>query len=232
MDARAGKWLIAASLCIGSLVPARALACWPLARDIPYDDKRPLITLHGSITDRRERQFSTKALNDVLATLLVSDRNGRPYPFVLYVHGRGNEPSKSFSNTACGFVRGHVLEKIEKDDVRVLGINWDSKARTDCERPIDRAEAAAPLLEEVVRRLLQHRRENPKLWSGTPGDPAGAQHGELRAAQSDGERGRSEERARDVRRESAHGLGCAGCEPRSVGACGIVGPDRRRDEFP
>jgi esterase/lipase superfamily enzyme len=130
------------------------------ATNYTYDAQRPLLSLHGPA-----RQSALVDLDAVLSALLVSDGHGVPYPVVVYIHGRGNEPRKSFADTT--FASGHILEKIEEDDVRVLGFNWQSKADdVRCGRPIDKAQASGPTFAELLRRLVAHRNANPNVWRG------------------------------------------------------------------
>ena len=126
-----------------------------------YDQDKPLLSLHA------ERQQSAEAeLDAILAATLSSDRSPRPKALVVYVHGRGNEPKKSFADSIFGR-SNRVLEKIEQGGVLVLGVNWDSKApllKVRCDRPIRQAEAAGPLLARIAAGLGAHRTAHPDLW--------------------------------------------------------------------
>ncbi|MEI7869531.1 MAG: alpha/beta hydrolase [Candidatus Methylumidiphilus sp.] len=72
-------------------------------------------------------------------------------PFVLYVHGRGDEPKKT--------EQGKILEKLEQQyGVKVLMFNWDSKAKFVLSRPVAHADEAAPYLSDVVAKIINYRK--------------------------------------------------------------------------
>lgn len=92
-----------------------------------------------------------KILDDVFAT-------GKP--LVLYVHGRGNEPKKTWED--------RVLEKLEADyGVKVIMFNWDSRAPVlnPFHRPVKEAHESAPQLQEVIRKLAKYRETHPESRS-------------------------------------------------------------------
>lgn len=141
------------------LALALLLATLPWATSVAgmrYDADRPLLSLHA-----KDRQSSERELDAVLAATLASDRSPQPKAFVVYVHGRGNEPKKSFADSILGR-SNRLLEKIEQSGVLVLGVNWDSKALVG--RPIPEAEEAGPLLGRVVVGIDAHRSAHPELW--------------------------------------------------------------------
>jgi hypothetical protein len=127
------------------------------ARAISYDAGRPLLSLHGP-----GQQNALVDFDNVIGPLLRSDASNRPEPFVLYVHGRGREPKKSFEGR-----RGQVLRKLEADDVSVLGFDWDSwpgLIHVSCGRPIENAQASATAFVDVIRRLAAHQEMHSDAW--------------------------------------------------------------------
>lgn len=146
------------------LLSAGPLASQESKNRYEYDANRPLLTLHGPA-----EQNSMADLDKVLKGLLVNDAKGNPRTLVIYVHGRGFEPRKSFDDSILriipGLGRGKILKKIEGDDVRVLGVNWNSKPdELKCGRPIDRARSAGVLLSALIKALANHRIQHPTLW--------------------------------------------------------------------
>lgn len=147
---------------LAALLTVIALALAPSAsgRDrLEFDPDRPLTTLHGP-----EKQNSIDEIDSILNGLLTSDSAGEKLPLVVYVHGRGNEPRKSFEDTT--FTKGFVLSKIESQGVRVLGFGWKSKIRflRLCDRPVEDARSAATSLAELVDGIADHRARNPDSW--------------------------------------------------------------------
>ncbi|NCT72667.1 MAG: alpha/beta hydrolase [Xanthomonadaceae bacterium] len=123
-----------------------------------YDQERPLTSLHGPA-----KQNSIAQLDAVLDGLLVESNHG-PLAIVVYVHGRGNEPEKSFQDTK--FTSGFLLQKLETQNVSVLGYNWRSKIKPFhfCERPVVEARAAALGLRRLIQDLERHQLANPQRW--------------------------------------------------------------------
>lgn len=135
-------------------ISARATA------ELRYDQERPLTSLHGP-----SKQNSMSQLGAVLDGLLTESQDG-PRALVVYVHGRGNEPEKSFQDTK--FTSGFVLQKLERQNVSVLGYSWKSKIRPFhfCDRPVVEARAAALGLRRLIVALEHSKRENPLQWKG------------------------------------------------------------------
>ncbi|MEJ2790545.1 MULTISPECIES: alpha/beta hydrolase [unclassified Pseudoxanthomonas] len=127
---------------------------------IRYDEERPLTSLHGP-----SKQNPMSQLDAVLDGLLVDSAEG-PRTIVLYVHGRGNEPKKSFQDTM--FTSGFVLKKLERQNVSVLGYNWKSKIKPMrlCDRPVAEARSGAKGLRRLIADLDRHKRANDPRWKG------------------------------------------------------------------
>ena len=74
-------------------------------------------------------------------------------PIVLYVHGRGDEPEKTWKKG--------IIKTLEKDYVvKVLMFNWHSYGFA-LDRPVGEAKAGAPYLREVIDRLKKYREAKP-----------------------------------------------------------------------
>lgn len=130
---------------------------------LTYDAMRPLLSLHTS-----SRSHTEIEIDEVLRELFTSDTGNVAKPLVVYVHGRGHEPKKSFEDSILGS-SNRIIEKIEQSGVLVIGVNWNSKPNPFapiCSRPFDRAISAGPLLNRVVVSLAAHRDAHPDLWRG------------------------------------------------------------------
>lgn len=146
-------------LAVGSVVPFSPAAA--KKEKLDYDAQRPLLSLHTAL-----RKHAEDELDAVLQELFAADAGGPAKPLVVYVHGRGHEPKKSFEDSLLGG-KNRVIEKIEQHGVLVLGVNWKSKPRLLdplCSRPFDKATAAGPLLARLAAALLVHREAHPAQW--------------------------------------------------------------------
>jgi hypothetical protein len=135
-------------------------------KKLKYDATRPLLTLHTAPT----RQHSLSALDPLLR---ASGDSAAPMPVVIYVHGRGEEPRKSFADSifgsfGFGWGKGRLLEKIEQYGVNVVGFNWQSEADGWCDRPIALAEQSAASLVDLTAALGEHRAAHPDFWRDRP----------------------------------------------------------------
>lgn len=130
-------------------------------KDLRFDPDRPLLSLHTP-----SRQSRVSELDEVLESSWKGESPGSPLPIVVYVHGRGREPSKSFTDRF--FVKGRAIEKLERFQVRVIGFNWDSSPESRCDRPIARATSSAGSLRELILALHAHRSAHPGRWVGRP----------------------------------------------------------------
>jgi hypothetical protein len=151
-------WVLA---CWLAILSGAAMAKSPDEK-LEYDAARPLISLHmGS-----GRQYALADLDQVLRQTV--EGSAQRTPIVVYVHGRGNEPRKSFADTT--FTKGYVLAKIERYGVRVVGFNWNSKIRPlhFCDRPVDRAAESAGAFVTLVGALRDHRAHNQEFWTDRP----------------------------------------------------------------
>lgn len=119
--------------------------CQACAESSKFDHSCPLIV---APCNRAGIAQADKVFDDLLSA---------EKPVVLYVHGRGNEPKKT--------LKEHILTTLEKDySVKVLMFNWDSKAPLlqPLHRPVREAQAAAPYLQDVIRRLIKYREAHPE----------------------------------------------------------------------
>lgn len=138
--------------------------CTPVSaakENLKFDATRPLLTRHSTL-----RKHAESELNAVLEDLFAEDAGVTAKPLVVYVHGRGHEPKKSFDDSILG-TKNRVIEKIEQRGVLVLGVGWDSApslVHPSCSRPIDRASAAGPLFARTVHALVAHRAGHEELW--------------------------------------------------------------------
>ena len=77
-------------------------------------------------------------------------------PLVIFIHGRGDEPSKSLEGTNAFFsffgFEGLAVQKITAYDVNVVMVSWDSRAasRNDRERPLANMPEAQGRLAKVL----------------------------------------------------------------------------------
>jgi hypothetical protein len=165
----AGAGILAVA-CASDRAPSQAsstiVAVPTKSKDFVFDPTRPLLSLHA----KSGWQSSIGDLGRVLIESTQTEASPIRSPIVVYVHGRGNEPRKSFADSILGkagfsFGKGRILEKIEQYDAVVLGFNWESKAASKCDRPIDRAEKAAPEFLRLVKALDEHKRGNPEFWA-------------------------------------------------------------------
>lgn len=133
---------------------------------LKFDAARPLLTLHTEPV----RQHALSDLDTLLRRPVAPDTVELPrgIPIVVYVHGRGNEPRKSFTDTK--FTAGFVLQKLERYEISVIGLNWNSKIRPFClcDRPLENAAESADTFVALVDALRAHRLANPEFWSGRP----------------------------------------------------------------
>lgn len=86
-------------------------------------------------------------------------------PVILFVHGRGKEPSKSLKGGT--FTKGLAVHKLELGyDARVLMFNWDSAFEGfnlfDRDLPLSHTEAGAKALGLVLEALIKHSAAQPK----------------------------------------------------------------------
>lgn len=130
-------------------------------KDLVFDESRPLLTLRTTPV----RQYALTDLDKLLHLAAQGEAAATPRPVVIYVHGRGNEPRKSFTDTFVG--KGELMQKVEAYGVGAIGFNWDSKIRPMhfCDRPVDKAAAAAPAFAQLVADLQDHKVKHPDFWA-------------------------------------------------------------------
>jgi hypothetical protein len=128
--------------CCGIQTTPNGVACQSCAVDTAkFDYSCPLVTAPCS-------RARISEIDKMLDGLFESRK-----PIVLYVHGRGNEPKKSWEKG--------IIVTLEKDyGVKVLMFNWNSCA-FGLNRPVKEAEEGAPHLREVIERLKTYRESKP-----------------------------------------------------------------------
>ncbi len=97
------------------------------------------------------------------AALANLEASGKP--LILFVHGRGKEPSKSLKGGT--FTKGLAVHKLELGyDARVLMFNWDAAFEglhfLDRELPLSHTEAGAKAFGLVLEALIKHGAAHPK----------------------------------------------------------------------
>lgn len=124
-----------------SNVQSARISCRSCETAPKFNQVCPLVT---APCDRAKISESNRLFDDLFAA-------GKP--IVLYVHGRGNEPKKTWKEG--------IVSTLEKDyDIKVVMFNWDSKALL-FHRPINEAYASAPQLREFIDSLVNYRELNP-----------------------------------------------------------------------
>lgn len=115
-----------------------------------YDSRTPLYDIGAA----------GQAIDKLPEMLKAAYDKGRPV--VLYVHGRGAEPQKSFD---AGMTGGGAVPRLEKEyGVSVIMLNWKSKGKGDDRSdPLDNVPDAAGNLVRVLALLRQFRAANPQL---------------------------------------------------------------------
>lgn len=121
-------------------------------RKLKFNAKKPLYTSDA-------KAWRIDQLPDVLSGLRASGK-----PLVLFVHGRGKEPSKSLQGGT--FTKGLAVHKIERGyDAKVLMFNWDSAFKGlnifDREVPLSHTEAAGLAFGQVLSALEAFATANP-----------------------------------------------------------------------
>lgn len=130
--------------CANTQIKSNDTTCQSCAASPKFDQTCPLIT---SPCSRAKISEVNKVLDNLFAT-------GKP--IVLYVHGRGNEPKKTWEEG--------IAKTLEKDyGIKVMMFNWDSKAPllNPLYRPVNKAYEAAPFLQEVIEKLARYRESHP-----------------------------------------------------------------------
>jgi esterase/lipase superfamily enzyme len=99
------------------------------------------------------------------AEALMQSLEASGKPLILFVHGRGKEPSKSLKGGS--FTKGLAVHKLELGyDARVLMFNWDAAFEGfnlfDRTLPLSHTEAGAKALGLVLEALIKHAALNPK----------------------------------------------------------------------
>lgn len=91
---------------------------------------------------------------------LLSDAASRGQQVVLYLHGRGDEPEKSFNSAMTG--GGAVARLRSEYKVRVILVNWNSKSKgKDRSAPLSHVAEGAATLDGVLTQLIEYQELNP-----------------------------------------------------------------------
>lgn len=132
------------------------------ASAINFDALHPI---YDATTTRHSVDQLPQVLNDVYA---------KNKPVLFYVHGRGDEPTKSFDSA---MTRGGALPRLEREyGVTVVMVKWNLKSKTKKDRAIPLANipqaAAAPTqrcwrVPLIVRHTLTtlHHRCSFTVWA-------------------------------------------------------------------
>lgn len=123
-----------------------------------FDANTPIYTTDADNTAKPWRMEEAQAA--------LSEVYARGKPVVIFVHGRGIEPNKSFRGAT--FTKGLAVWKLELGyDCSVLMFNWDSAFPVPL--PLDRSRALANTvaggqrLGEVLRELVNFESNHPEL---------------------------------------------------------------------
>jgi hypothetical protein len=138
---RSLNWLIITTVFLFCNVNARALE---------YDASRP-------IYDINKEGRRVDELTSVLDTAYAKGK-----PVLIYLHGRGDEPAKSFGMSKSKTGSG-ALPRLEKEyGVSVVMVNWNSKSSgRDRKTPLDQIPEGALHFDAAMARLKEYRNANP-----------------------------------------------------------------------
>ena len=135
---------------VSLFVCVATLAAMP-ANSINYDATRP-------IYDDTAIKRSVDQLPQVL-----TDAYAKNKPVLFYVHGRGDEPTKSFS---AGMTGGGALPRLEKEyGVTVVMVNWSSKGKSRLDRatPLGKMPEAVATFDATMSTLAAFRASHPDV---------------------------------------------------------------------
>jgi hypothetical protein len=97
-------------------------------------------------------------LDELSTVLSAAYQAGKPV--IIYVHGRGNEPEKSFNSQMTG--GGALLRLSSEYDASVVMINWNSVAKgSDRREPLKHVGEGAVTLNSVLKQLVEYQKEHP-----------------------------------------------------------------------
>lgn len=132
-----------------SLVACAHNACPPSAEAPKYNKDNSLITTPCScLVSAPCSRARISDIDKILDELFKTKK-----PIVLYVHGRGDEPEKTWENG--------IINTLDKDyKIKVLMFNWNSYGR-GLHRPVKEALEGAPYFREVIERLAKYRESHP-----------------------------------------------------------------------
>jgi hypothetical protein len=99
------------------------------------------------------------AINELQA-LLKQANNTSNLPVIFYLHGRGDEPDKSFNPSKIG--GGAVPRLFSEYGVKVILISWNSRAKgKDRSEPLSHVSEGANTFNAVLSRIVEYEKENP-----------------------------------------------------------------------
>ena len=129
--------------------------CKPDEVALPFNPATPFYAL----SDCGPEALSTTDYVDRLPAWLKGERRA-----LLFVHGRGDEPTKSVIGRP-GPVKGQALKELTSRTLRPMLFNWDSAAATmsDRRRPLAHVDAAACAFAEMLKAYAELRVKQPDL---------------------------------------------------------------------
>ena len=136
-------------LAIGLALPTVAYSTNGYA-SLKYDSTKPIY----------DESKLARSVGDIDA--LLKDANSKGQRVLFYLHGRGDEPEKSFDPKMTG---GGVFGRLSSEyGVRVILINWNSKAKgTDRSEPLSKVEEGATTFNRVLANIVEFQRLNPAV---------------------------------------------------------------------
>lgn len=145
---RTGRHLLSSVICLflGLMAPSG-----PAAAELSYRAETPII---GD-------DHTTYAIEDFDKALDAAYRDG--LPVILYLHGRGDEPQKSFTPKMIG--GGAVPRLRDEYGARVVLLNWNSKPRHKDDRkdPLKHADEFAEKLNLILLKLADYQSAHETL---------------------------------------------------------------------
>lgn len=115
---------------------------------LQYDKTRPLLDDSGKSYSVAETQALLERLNEAKSRV------------IFYLHGRGEEPEKSFNFKKTG--GGAVIRLRTEYNARVILIGWNSKSKGyDRSEPLEHTDEGADTMSAVLAQLAEHLKKNP-----------------------------------------------------------------------
>jgi len=99
-------------------------------------------------------------INELDALLANAYTKGKPV--IIYLHGRGDEPEKSFNPSMRG--GGGIFHLTEEYDATVILVNWNSHAKgTDRSEPLKHVPQGTESMAAVLRKIAAFEEKHPDL---------------------------------------------------------------------